>query len=464
MAENAYRLVLQCKIDDEDFDVEFDNIDNESITDTSDITNHPLVNGDMIADHMYRMPVNMNISGTFSLYGNRPTAYSGTYNDRLSNIESFFTKIKNEGIFCRLVKLSKADNVSSRFMARDNMVLTSITWNEKQSSVSFSFNFTEAIVARIQDVQYEEDTIDVNLPAITDAATLDFTDTLLDWTEVDRLVVYQLVEAGIITQEFLDYSTKAVTSTALEVVASAALGGGVGLVGASAVGISILVAIFGIGSIPVWGWIAAGALATIVAVGVGIYFGVKAYERAEAEIKYKVRAFELYEDDKKNQAEVERFCNYLGRIHQNLETLEEHLHVYGIASNEAQECMLYLDDNYYIFKFSKNNTNERYSLEVITADGKHPEGGLGGMMSELVGFSNISECTDSNELFRTAGKGSWVYVMNLASEKAKAENKTEKEVEELNKDLRNYAIFVSEINMSQFSDAIQELVVEAMTR
>ena len=96
MADNSYRLVLQCTMDNEDYAVEFDNIENENVNDTSDITNHPLVSGDIIADHMYRLPVNMTVTGTFSLYGNRPTIYAGNYNDRLTNIEAFFTRVKNE--------------------------------------------------------------------------------------------------------------------------------------------------------------------------------------------------------------------------------------------------------------------------------------------------------------------------------------------------------------------------------
>ena len=455
MADNSYRLVLQCTMDNEDYAVEFDNIENENVNDTSDITNHPLVSGDIIADHMYRLPVNMTVTGTFSLYGNRPTIYAGNYNDRLTNIEAFFTRVKNEGIFCRLIKLSRGNNTSSRFLARDNMVLTSISWTEKQSSVNFTFNFTEAITAKVQDVDMSEDETDESLPAITDAATLDFTDTLLDWNEVNRVVVAQLQDAGLITQEFLGY--------AIEIAKGYFIGAATGIAIGS--GVAILLSMTGaLAVIPGPGWVAAGVVVAIGAIAGAIWGIFTNIKKAIAEKEYKIKQFQLYNDDAKNKAEVDRFCNYLGNIHLHLETLEDRLHLYSIASNEPQECMLYLDDNYYIFKFSRNNTNGKYGLEVVDVEGRHPSSGQGGVMNELVGYSNIGECTDSNHLFRTTGKGSWVYIINLANEKAKAEGKSQEEVEELNKDLTNYAVLVTDVNMSRFSDLLKDIIVDAMKR
>lgn len=101
--DTGFSFVIECNVDNEHLELEFDKINENITTSTSDITTHPLVNGDVIADHMYRNPVNVNVSGTFSLNGNQRTQYFGS-NDRLTNIETLFEKIKKQGIFCTLKK------------------------------------------------------------------------------------------------------------------------------------------------------------------------------------------------------------------------------------------------------------------------------------------------------------------------------------------------------------------------
>lgn len=448
--DNSFRLVIRTNVDDEDLMIEFDRVDESTISTTSDITNHPLVTGDMIADHMYRNPITMSVTGSFSLNGNKPTTFPGS-SDRLSNIETLFEKIKNKGAFCELVKMSRANDSSTRFLVRKNMVLTSITWTERQNSLNFSFNFTEAITANVQTVEYDIDVTDSNLPAITDASTLDFTDTLLDWQQIDEIVTRQLYDVGLVTAEFLQY--------AVDTAKAMAAGTLVGAVAGIVVGYSVLIGIsLAVGSIPVAGWIAAGiivAVGFIVGLFIGLFQGIK---KAEAQRKYKVQAFELYEDDRRNQQEVERFANYIGSIHQNLEYLEDVMQVYGIASNENQECMTYIDDKYYIFTFTKNNTSGKYGLVVKDIEDK-----VVASMPVIDGLTNIGECTRSNCLFRTSDGGFFIYLINLKAEEAINDGKSQEEIDEINNDLTSYAIFVSQTDMEQFNSMISEIVVNAMT-
>ena len=64
--DNSYRVVIETELDDQELFIEFDKVDDTDISSESDITTHPLVNGDTIADHMYRTPVTMSINGSFS--------------------------------------------------------------------------------------------------------------------------------------------------------------------------------------------------------------------------------------------------------------------------------------------------------------------------------------------------------------------------------------------------------------
>lgn len=448
ISTNSYRLVVKATIDNEEQVYEFDVVERNSVTLSSDITNHPIVNGDIIADHMYRNPIQLSVNGKFSLHGNKATEYVGDYNDRLANIQDTFERIMNEGIFCTLYKLNRADDSTMRFKQRDNMILTNIVWTEHQNSVDFSFTFVEALTVDIETVTYEVDVTDPNLPALTDASTLDFTDTLLNWEEIDQLVLKILISNYLITEEFLnDALTK--------VVQGAVIGTSAGVV----IGIAALKVIYAIcGSIPVWGWIAAVAITGVLLI-VGAIAGLcKAWKKRKAQKEYGIKAFEYYKNDRKNQREVERFCNFIGTVHKNLEYLEDVMQLYGIAKNENQECMVYIDDKYYIFTFMKNNTTLKYSLTVTNIDGQTIAS-----QAELTGFVHIGECTSSNYLFRTSGGGFYVYIMNLKAMAAEEEGKSQKEIEEtILNDLSTYAIFVSQTNMSQFNTLLSSLVTDAM--
>lgn len=452
--DNSFRYVVSCRIDDEDYDFEFDVVKNASISERSSLTTHPLVNGDVIGDHLFREPTSITIDGTFSLNGNKPTNFQGN-GSRLYNIQQTFRRIKNEGIKCRIVKTSKSDNIATRFSTYENMVLTGIRWTEKQNSLGFSFNFVEVLSVDVEEVSYEVDVTDENLPAITDAMTLDFTDTLLDWDEIDKIVLNQLINVELISSEFL----QGCVETALKAWGGLVVGGVIGeVVGVTLIGFKVLLGI-GVASagVPIIGWIAVGVIGVIGAIAGAIIAAYNSIKKHDAQRKYKIKAFKLYKDDRKNQAEFERFASYIGSIHQNLEYLENSMKVYGISSNEEQECMVYIDDDYYIFTFKKNNTSLKYGLNITNSAGKVLR-----EMNELNGFRNIGECTEGNYLFKT-DNGYYVYLINLKLEQLINSAAHPYTIDEANNDLTNYVVFVTQINMSNFNKTLNDIIVNAMT-
>lgn len=92
-ASQGYRLVVECIIDSTKQYFEFDTISSISIDTKSTITTHPMLNGDVAADHIYREPISVSVEGTFSLYGSNKDTYKSGY-DRLTNIQKVFRKNK----------------------------------------------------------------------------------------------------------------------------------------------------------------------------------------------------------------------------------------------------------------------------------------------------------------------------------------------------------------------------------
>ena len=185
----VYNLVVRCDMDGETKDFMFDYVEDTSTTVSSEITTHPLVNGDIIADHMYNNPIDMSFSGTFSLFGNKK--YNFGTSDRLANIQETFERINREGIMCTLVKRSKGGD-ENRFKVRKNMVLTSINWTEHQSSMDFSFQFNEAITAIVDEPEYDKDIKDESLPRVSDPLALDVTDELLNVGDIIQVAIATL--------------------------------------------------------------------------------------------------------------------------------------------------------------------------------------------------------------------------------------------------------------------------------
>ena len=73
MTNAAYILVVTCELDGEQQRFMFDYVSDNSTSLSSDLTTHPMVNGDMVADHMFKQPLTVTYSGKFSLYGNKRT-------------------------------------------------------------------------------------------------------------------------------------------------------------------------------------------------------------------------------------------------------------------------------------------------------------------------------------------------------------------------------------------------------
>lgn len=434
---SAYRTVLITQIDDNQVTIEFDTIDDVSTQLTSTVTTHPIVNGDTIADHMYKDPISISISGSYSLNGRK--RMNITSDNRLGDIQNIIERIKNDALFCTIVTISDDKEQKQRFKSRSNMILNSISWREKQNSMDFALGFVEALTAEVQTIDYQVDVNDPLLPALTEPNTLSFTETLLDWEKIYEMTISILSDFGLISMEFLQMA-----GTAIGGVAVAGLGVALGYV---------LVSVVAAGTIPGIGWIVSAA--GLVVVGVVMIWN--AFANFFNKQKFKIEAFKKYNDDRKNQAEVERFANFVGTIHQQLMQLENITRVYQITSNENQECMMSIDNSYYVFKFMKNSSTGFYGLTIHDSEDKPVK-----TFPTIAPLEGLSECKNNNYIMRTSPSGHYVYLLNLKLFEANQNGWSKSQVDEVLKDISNCVIFITQVDMEEFNNLVVDIIKNAI--
>lgn len=418
-------VTITCELDGQTKTFLLDTVNDTSIDASSTLTSHPIVSGDEVADHIYKNPITMTLSGTFSLNGSKGIVVDGD-GSKLENFEKSFERIKNEAILCTIVKVTTTGLSSNvpKFSTRQNMCLTNINWIEKVNSVAFTLSFTQVLLATIQE--YQVDTDDQFLPNVSEPATLNFTDTLLDFTKVDSIINSQLLQYDLMTDEFANYM-KSMSASAL-----------------AGLGVALAVALV-VASIPGVGWVAvvtAAAIGFLAVIAVGI---VNYFKGLEQRRKYKVEQFKYYKEDEKNKKEVQRYCNFIGQIHQQLSQLNDAIKVHAIASNEPQECMLSIDNNYYIFTFTKNNTTNRYSLVVTDINEKERA-----TMNDITcALTDFSQCEDNNKLFRADEGGSYVYLIRVGEDAT---------------DLTSYNLLSSSIDLKKFNNVLYDIIKNAIVK
>lgn len=427
-------VTITFKLDNMTQTIVLDTVNDVSVNCSSNVTEHPIVNGTMVADHMFINPVTMSIAGSISIINaNQNASIFNQEGSILSNIQHLFERLQKEGIMCDIVKLSSFnDNMS--FLRRQNMVLTNIQWNESVDRLSFSFSFKQAITVEIEE--NEVDWSDEFLPALTEGNNMSFTQTLLDWTVVDQMVGQIMDDKELWQNKFKSYLGS------LDEVALA------GLVGGTVVGLKIVstVAFFTALSVATGVGIVVVAAAAIVALVVGL--AVKnALDKSASDKEFRENQFKYYENDRLRQQEVERFCNFIGGIHQNLTKLDNYLKVFQITSNEDQECLIAIGNTYYTFNFKHDNVNNVWTCNIYDVDYETCRASITNMNSTAL--QDFSACTPQNTLFNVPETGEYVYFISDGSNP---------------NDLTTYNVVTSSINPQEVTKAIEDIIIESLTR
>lgn len=408
-----------------------DTVNDVQVNGRSTLTTMPLVNGDQVSDHMFRNPSTMTISGTCSLNGSKIMVIDGE-GSKLANFEELIDKIRKQGVKCNIVKVSVDEDKNIRFLQRSNMVLNNSTVTEKINSLDFTLNFTQILTSEIITLDVDED--DKFLPYVTQPKTLSFANDGLDKNKIMEGVIDILRQEGLITENFL------------KVIASAnwgriAAGAGV-LVGAGVV--AAIAAFTGVCASNPVGWVVFAIATTVVGLGFIISSIVKAVQDAKKRNKYIIEIFDWHEgEDAQNEQTEERFLDFMNEIYNELNNLDTLFHLYAITSNEPQEVMLSIDDDYYIFTFTQNNEDESWKVEVLKNNDEDCQIDVG--TNENITSSalvSLDALTSSNYLFKTE-QARRVYVINNSEDKT---------------DLTGYRILVCDVNPEEITKKINYII------
>ena len=424
-----------------------DTVSESTVNANSVITTHPISSGDYVADHMYDNPDEISINGVFSLNGNKGLVVDKA-GSRLDNVQTIFEDIKRLGILCDAVKVHIVQNGATsqqeaRFKVRESLVLRNIVWTEGINSLKYSFNFTQVMLVEAQS--YEVDMDDKFLPNITEPQTLNFTDTLIDWNQLDAAIMKVLEETDIVTDEFKNVLSSWGKTLLVQIVGAAVAAVIVSSTLVPAAGAAITATIGGV----VVGLSTTGVGAIVALAGLVVASTAIAIVKLVKDYKYRVKPFRKYLSDKKTNKEIKRFGDLIGTLHDNLLVLNDAIKVYAVSSNEPQECMLSLDDNYFIFTFTKNNTNGRYSLAVENFDAEQTA-----VKNDITSSpTNIGQLTSNNALFKTSSDGLYVYLMYTGEESEEEKNK-----------LTNYYLMTSKIKMEDYNQAVMDIIKNAIMR
>lgn len=427
-------VTLTFKLDGITQTLVLDTVSDVSVNCSSNLTEHPVVNGTMIADHMFINPVSMTIAGSISIMNaNQNASIFNQEGSILLNIQYLFERLQREGVMCDIVKLSSFnDNVM--FLRRQNMVLTSIQWNEGIDRLSFNFGFRQAITVEVE--QNDVDWSDEFLPSLTEGNSMSFTQTLLDWTVVDQMVGQIMDDKELWQDKFKSYLGS------LDEVAL------VGLVGGAVIGLKIVHTVAFFTALSVAATVGIVAVAAVAIIGLVVGLAIKnALDKKELDKEFRENQFKYYENDRLRQQEVERFCNFIGGIHQNLTKLDNYLKVFQITSNEDQECLVAIGNTYYIFNFKHDNVNNVWTCNVYDVDYETCRASITNMNSTAL--QDFSACTPQNTLFNVPETGEYVYFITDGSNP---------------NDLTTYNVVTSAINPQEVTKAIEDIIIESFTR
>lgn len=355
-----------------------------------ELTSFPTSRGHNISDHIYRQPVEQTIKGVFAENGLKTKNWVGT--DRLTQIQTEFEECQRAGVKFNIITMKGNDannKTNLRFKVRRNMVLTGISWTQMQDSLSFVFNFKEAISSNLEIVPVRMNEIDPNLPAITDLSAASLVGEIIETEDVIQMTIEVLKNLNLVN----DATFNRCMATGVAAVA-AGISGAMLTILTSAVVAKIAIAIGAATSnIPVVGWIVSAAC-VIVAGICAIFSWVEAAKRAEQLEHYRrLGHVFLIEDDmtdvEKDEV-VRNFILFLAKVKQTVDDTLRDIALYRIAKADRQENMITVNGNYYINQIEKNTDDLSYSIKTFYLGER-----LVASQPKITALNSFADCTES---------------------------------------------------------------------
>lgn len=382
-----------------------DKVDSPKISMQSNITSYPLLNGDVISDHKYDMPISISLSGTFSLNGRFNDTFINYDGDttRLENIMDYFENVRKYG---KKITLISQVNNQNRFKVRKNLVLKAISWTPNINTIDFTFDLQEIYYGEFEeDIKIDENLRDPNAPTYSEFLVLDFTDDVLSTEGIYQMIVKYMNEAGLINASFwnafLEIATSwdadAMKARAVMVAAILTTIGAASAISATIGTSAALGTALATSSTNPVGWVIAGVIVSCI-VGFSIYKAIKKSQY--------INSFKDLGNYDENKKECERFIKLLTNVKEKLDDLEPYLNCYGFSSNtNKQQTYLTIDNITYIFSFEKDNTSGNWQMTISDTNGNIIS------TSTMVGNSALLDCQKS-DVFLATSNGTYCYLIN----------------------------------------------------
>lgn len=414
---SIYTLVVKAdEYDMYDRYITIDYIDGApTITERTQISQYPLINGNVISDHKYDMPSVVSLRGAFSLNGKFINTFTNNemLGDRLNNIIDYFQNVKKKG---RLIDMVFVVDGAERFKKIDNLVISEFSWTPRINSMDIALTLQQVYLAEITDFDLLEDKDFPNLPTLANFRTCSFIGEVIDTDTLYGMVIEMLCNEDLVDAGFVD--VMATTGKAILVSLGVSIGlslfiiswlVSVAVKAAIVTGSAITAAISGVLATtvnPVGVVLVAG-----VAIVSGLVYGITQLVR-HWQRKNWIKTFKRYSTEAENSAEIARFNNFLNATKDAVNKINEQITFYSFASNDdKQEYTLSIDNNYYIFKLERNSANRMWNMTITNLNDDLLSGNS--QFNNLVGLSNILDATINDSLYEFEN-GTRIYLFNKA--------------------------------------------------
>lgn len=484
-----------------------DTQDDKQVTASAQIASQPLQDGDTMSDHMYREPVTVSLSGSFSLNGKNWNDDSYNFiskGDRLTNIQEAFETILNEGLLCTLTTINEEDlqytsqngygvksDARNRFKIRKNMALKSINWTESQNTVKYTFNFNEVIMVETQ-AEYEPlseaELQEFGLPNVNYPQGSNLGNIMVESGQLPESIIKTLYENEYMTARFIEEAADTMSAVLGVTIGAALVTVGVcfgimavsGAIAASAAAAAAAAAATaaataaaaaGAGSLAIT--TTAGATAAVVPVGTIIVAAViavaatvllvthlvkKNKEKKEKERKRKI-AFDLV-NDSAEEGSI-RLRNLIDDVTVALNKLNTGLTIYNINGNYEQQVVLNIANENYVIDFIKDNKGSKdhfeWSAKISYMDGNP--------VSTYNSWCPVSNMLDLNRnvnlWFKDKSLTYEVYLLNPSLDPEL--NDTQEKLNNVKEHLDSYSIWVSYGDVQEQIKKVAQTIDNALT-
>ena len=433
----------------------FDLVNAFNISQSSQVSEFPLVSKKQVSDNKYDLPQKITITNTISdvNYSNAKTyveldVEKGTFKIKPAVFESYLQKTFK--FFEDLKRGNFLFDLHTPSKIIKNCLITDLNWADNVQWGELNLNISEVFTYAIDSSKLEPQIMkgDPNLPDLNDPIPQSFvSDVLLSKGsyEVDMLIKQTLEKEDLLTKRFLEGVANTTKIIGVGVAA--------GVVALILVKIALMV------TNPV-GWV----VAALVVVGAAIFWifnSIKAWWKKWQREKTYIKAFEYYKDPSKMESEKKRYEKVVLKIYEGIGKLDNYVKAYTFSSNESQELLITLNnDNYKLVIKKRISGYNRWDVSILDFDGK--------IIAEKVDLKPVDSflnLDDTNYIGQVNNeKLYFLYDLEHLKDIYNINGKDVSWKNNANIDLRKVKLITTKLDTEKFREIIKNATLETMKR